>query len=184
MIKAIETRYAGCKFRSRLEARWAVFFDTLGVSWEYEPQGFILSDGTYYLPDFLLTDCGTWVEVKGAESALNEKLMVLAAAELPLLPGSGENGPRLLILGPIPDVTRQRPINTFGEIGDLIWTGLNPDPEGVGFGHYYKNHRPWWDYVLSPLWLTPAISESEHMYDAEDAYIAARSARFEHGERG
>lgn len=32
-IKAIETRYAGCR-RSRLEARWAVVFDTLGFAWE------------------------------------------------------------------------------------------------------------------------------------------------------
>lgn len=31
-IKAIETSYAGCRFRSRLEARWAVFFDTLGIA--------------------------------------------------------------------------------------------------------------------------------------------------------
>ncbi len=30
-IKAIETRYKGYRFRSRLEARWAVFFDALSV---------------------------------------------------------------------------------------------------------------------------------------------------------
>jgi hypothetical protein len=30
-MKAIETRYAGCLFRSRLEARWAVLFDHLGI---------------------------------------------------------------------------------------------------------------------------------------------------------
>lgn len=30
-IQAIQTRYAGHHFRSRLEARWAVFFDYLGV---------------------------------------------------------------------------------------------------------------------------------------------------------
>jgi len=41
-IAAIETRYAGCRFRSRLEARWAVFYDALGIDWEYEPQGFDL----------------------------------------------------------------------------------------------------------------------------------------------
>jgi hypothetical protein len=41
-VKAIETRYAGCRFRSRLEARWAVFFDALGVKWEYEREGFDL----------------------------------------------------------------------------------------------------------------------------------------------
>lgn len=31
-MKAIETRYKGYRFRSRLEARWAVFFDALGLS--------------------------------------------------------------------------------------------------------------------------------------------------------
>lgn len=33
-IKPIETKYKGYRFRSRLEARWAVFFDALGISWE------------------------------------------------------------------------------------------------------------------------------------------------------
>jgi hypothetical protein len=28
-VKAIDTRYAGCLFRSRLEARWAVFFERI-----------------------------------------------------------------------------------------------------------------------------------------------------------
>ena len=32
-IKAIETSYKGYLFRSRLEARWAVFFDALGLVW-------------------------------------------------------------------------------------------------------------------------------------------------------
>jgi len=39
-IKAIETVYNGYKFRSRLEARWAVFFDALGIEYEYEKEGF------------------------------------------------------------------------------------------------------------------------------------------------
>lgn len=67
MIKAIPTRYRGYHFRSRLEARWAVFFDALGIEWEYEPEGFELPDGTRYLPDFWLPtiEGGTWVEVKG-----------------------------------------------------------------------------------------------------------------------
>lgn len=64
-IKPIETIYNGYKFRSRLEARWAVFFDSLGIRYEYEPEGFVLSDGTYYLPDFYLPDFDMWVEVKG-----------------------------------------------------------------------------------------------------------------------
>lgn len=62
-IKPIETAYAGCRFRSRLEARWAVFFDSLRISWEYEPQGFMI-DGVLYLPDFYLSEQKLWVEVK------------------------------------------------------------------------------------------------------------------------
>lgn len=65
-IKAIETRYAGCRFRSRLEARWAVLFDHLGIQWEYEPQGFELDAGRY-LPDFYLPGTREWVEVKGSQ---------------------------------------------------------------------------------------------------------------------
>ena len=33
-IKAIETRYKGCRFRSRLEARWAVAEDAIEKSLE------------------------------------------------------------------------------------------------------------------------------------------------------
>lgn len=55
-LRAIETEYKGYRFRSRLEARWAVFFDACGVKWEYEPEGYILPNGMYYLPDFLLHD--------------------------------------------------------------------------------------------------------------------------------
>lgn len=57
MIKAIETRYKGYRFRSRLEARWAVYFDALELEWEYEPEGFDLGNGEYYLPDFRI-NCG------------------------------------------------------------------------------------------------------------------------------
>ena len=46
-LKAIETEYKGYRFRSRLEARWAVFFDACGVSWEYEPEGYDLGNGLY-----------------------------------------------------------------------------------------------------------------------------------------
>lgn len=62
MIKAIETRYKGYRFRSRLEARWAVFFDAMGMEWQYEPEGFVLSTGEHYLPDFYVA--GVYAEVK------------------------------------------------------------------------------------------------------------------------
>lgn len=74
-MKPIETRYAGCRFRSRAEARWAVFFDALGIKWEYEAQGF--TDGTHsYLPDFWMPELDTWVEIKGGS-----KFGVLTAEE-------------------------------------------------------------------------------------------------------
>lgn len=62
-IKPIETVYNGYKFRSRLEARWAVFFDAMNIKYQYEPEGFDL-DGTYYLPDFYLTEYEIYVEIK------------------------------------------------------------------------------------------------------------------------
>ena len=39
-IKAIPTCYKGIPFRSRLEARWAIIFDQLGIDWHYETEGY------------------------------------------------------------------------------------------------------------------------------------------------
>jgi hypothetical protein len=80
LIKAIETKYNGYRFRSRLEARWAVVFDWLDISYEYEPEGFDLTEAwkeygkytprltgkgdVWYLPDFYLPDYSWYVEVK------------------------------------------------------------------------------------------------------------------------
>lgn len=65
-IKPIETIYNGYRFRSRLEARWAVFFDALGIKYEYEREGYETPDG-YYLPDFWLPETKTFIEVKPAK---------------------------------------------------------------------------------------------------------------------
>lgn len=65
MIQAIETHYKGYRMRSRLEARWAVFFDALNIPWEYEKEGFNLGDGIFYLPDFWLPEQQCWIEIKG-----------------------------------------------------------------------------------------------------------------------
>jgi hypothetical protein len=69
-MRALRTRYVGPDgtedfFRSRIEARWAVFLDTLGLQWRYEWQGYDLGHGVYYLPDFWLPEAEFWVEVKG-----------------------------------------------------------------------------------------------------------------------
>ena len=67
-IKPIETIYNGYRFRSRAEARWAVFFDACKIQYMYEPEGFRLSDGTLYLPDFYLPESKAYFEVKGIMS--------------------------------------------------------------------------------------------------------------------
>ena len=63
-IRPIETQYRGYRFRSRLEARWAVFFDRCDVRYDYEPEGFELPSGRY-LPDFYFR-WGEFLEVKPA----------------------------------------------------------------------------------------------------------------------
>jgi hypothetical protein len=63
-IKPIETRWKGYRFRSRLEARWAVFFEAAAIPWEYESEGFDIGEGRKYLPDFHLTRQDLWLEIK------------------------------------------------------------------------------------------------------------------------
>lgn len=48
-VTAIPTNYGGTRFRSRLEAKWAAFFDMCHWRWSYEPNDY---DG--YIPDFCL----------------------------------------------------------------------------------------------------------------------------------
>jgi hypothetical protein len=114
VIKAIETAYNGYLFRSRLEARWAVFFDALGIRYEYEPQGFEIDPGWKdyppwnYLPDFCLPDFGTWVEVKGnLDDVTDDYLAMIAWAidwggQLPGVAESSDTTRGLLWLGPVP----------------------------------------------------------------------------------
>lgn len=51
-IPAIPTQYNGVQFRSRLEARWAAFFDHMRLAWEYEPELPVSPDWPSYRPDF------------------------------------------------------------------------------------------------------------------------------------
>ena len=105
-IKAIETSYNGYKFRSRLEARWAVFFEAMDIEYQYEPEGFEIDDGedkVFYLPDFYLPKEHCYVEVKGTDEALhNDGRKIALAVDFGNTPCS--NG--LLILGDIPDPTK------------------------------------------------------------------------------
>lgn len=86
-IEAIPTMYKGVRFRSRLEAQWAVFWDELGVKWEYEPQTFKFPDGKQYTPDFWIVDLALWVEIKP-----NAKIADEEEAQLKCLQLAGETG--------------------------------------------------------------------------------------------
>lgn len=147
MIQAIETQYAGYRFRSRLEARWAVLLDTLGQRWEYEPEGFHTPHGGY-LPDFKIVDIPgwhVWLEVKAIEPTPIEIAKLLAIAD-------GHDA--FFACGP--------PELAMDAEGRACVKVLRVAP---GYA---------WSGVFQP-------------YGAErlnDAVIAARSARFEHGESG
>lgn len=107
-IKPIETLYNGYRFRSRLEARWAVFFDTLGIRYLYEYEGYVGANGVGYLPDFFFPDYNIYVEVKGTDEALrNDFGKIISAIEHDATPVS--NG--LVILGNIPLVDQNIPGN-------------------------------------------------------------------------
>lgn len=81
-LQAIDTVYRGYKFRSRLEARWAVFFDTLGVDYDYEPEGFNLGgEAGYYLPDFWLPRLQLWIEIKPSNPSHEEMVKAQRLAE-------------------------------------------------------------------------------------------------------
>lgn len=60
-IEAKPTFYNGVQFRSRLEARWAAFFNSYNYRWAYEPVDF-----GGWSPDFLLNhkSYSDFVEVK------------------------------------------------------------------------------------------------------------------------
>ena len=70
-MKPIEAIYNGYRFRSRLEARWAVFFDELKIEYKYEVEGFDI-DGDWYLPDFWMPEWNCWVEIKPDIPKLHE----------------------------------------------------------------------------------------------------------------
>lgn len=98
MIQAVETAYRNFRFRSRLEARWAVFMDALNIRWDYEAEGFDLGAGPRYLPDFWLPDLACWVEIKGAEASDADKEMcrqlnILSGRPTYLFAGSITNPP-------------------------------------------------------------------------------------------
>ncbi len=186
--KAIETRYKGYRFRSRLEARWAVFFDTAGIDYEYEKEGFDLDDSGWYLPDFWLPNTtvhgisGCWVEVKPDGVSQCEKLAALCEqANCYGLLVSGAPAP----LGKLkwPSNLSECPPRTddgwgmhFPEGMDENWTILKCGDCGRTKFAYWTNSETFWCDHCQCAWM-----RADH-FGLLMAYSAARSARFEHGE--
>jgi hypothetical protein len=64
VIAPIETYFDGYRFRSRLEAKWAVFFKRSGIRYLYEPEAYPIAGDDCYLPDFWLPRYRCFFEVK------------------------------------------------------------------------------------------------------------------------
>lgn len=95
-MQALPLTYAGREFRSRLEADWSATLDSIGVAWDYEPQGYELSDGSWYSPDFYLPRTRTYLEVKGAHRLGISKVHRFAAD---LEAETWEGSPPQVVLG-------------------------------------------------------------------------------------
>ena len=172
-IKAIETVYNGYRFRSRLEARWAVFFDAMGIKYLYEPQGFKFDDGTTYLPDFVIYGVRhrSWedeyepviIEVKGVMAPIDEHKIKKMSEHMPVL-----------VLGDIPkdsdEYLRKMDddwrFHSFSYMdGDCYWATFSK----------YKGEA----------WICGPDHEQYDLGKSMDsALLKARQARFEHGEHG
>jgi hypothetical protein len=203
MIKAIETVYKGYKFRSRLEARWAVFFDCMGYTWKYEPEGFKTND-TLYLPDFYLPDFHTWVEVKGSNEALQKcisSIIDILDWESPIphiewsFDDESDKAPGLLLLGDIPNYEYLE----SKDIGTFYGHPILQHYKGVVMSHLVFFSRTKLDVYKKDYKLVDSSPELVKLdtillqYDntsyanntfTSQAYKYARQARFEHGAKG
>lgn len=175
-MKAIDTQYKGYLFRSRLEARWAVFFDAVGVRWEYEPEGFDLSDCGWYLPDFYLPELDAWIEIKPSSGDVDSVRKQLI--------GMIERGPA-------------KPGKAWGFFGDPLsaWWML-PCKHGDEWRDEWPDagieiHNDEGTWVAYPTFrMDGNIPEDWRALSNDDLFgnyrakVKARSARFEHGQKG
>lgn len=177
MLRSIETTYKGYRFRSRLEARWAVYFDYLDLEWEYEKEGFDLEDPWHmsmsYLPDFWLPQVRMWAEVKPVSFTATEfhALALLAMHtrnDCILLVGVPDCKPY--------DTVEWRPSDEWGMVEDGI---ITTDCVLSNYRNYpTAEHR----FYGSTGGTRPRDFAIGGMFDdVYEAVCAARSARFESG---
>lgn len=189
-IKAIETNWKGYRFRSRLEARWAVFFESLGLEWEYEPEGYVAGK-TPYLPDFRLKSFhDALFEIKPNlqanidkedEFALHYKdgFLVICGNPYPWEYGvfanvTGSDGKGILL--PFPSA--QFAICNCGRIG-LVVSSLEGELNLLVL--ISTNTKKCCDDGCTFRWQKPREQPISDCVLGK-AYRAARGARFEHGE--
>lgn len=166
-MKAIETQYKGYRFRSRLEARWACFFDALSIPWKYEVEGYDLGAAGFYLPDFALTDEESsrdfWLEVKAANFTMAEFHKALHLAI--------QTKRTVVLADGLPEFRSYEAIQYGGHGGEERAEVANVLID-------WKKRRLWWE---------PSQGEIDALRTDPDycrAVVAARSARFEFGESG
>lgn len=191
-LKPIQTHYKGYHFRSRLEARWAVFFDALGLKWEYEPEGFDLGEGDFYLPDFRVLYPGRgprerhlrWFEVKGD---LQEVTHVEWRKLLKFHKAKG-----LIVLDGTPDLRMY--IDPIVLLTGYEYESEKPEPKppyrvAAGMLRHKRNGDALW-CSRGRLWGDDHSNFFDVDWNEEDVSVlraacnAARSARFEHGQKG
>lgn len=167
-MKAVETKYKGYRFRSRLEARWAIFFDALGCRWEYELQGYDLGRSGWYLCDFFLRSpdglSGVWCEVKATRPTRSEILKLKDLVKHTGTPGW------FLVGSP-------------GEDSALVCIGpqMNVLPPVVGDDA--DRWRSQIQLLLTQIRHNELIEPPALLDSLEFAVGRARGARFEHGEQ-
>lgn len=185
-VKVIQTEYNGYKFRSRLEARWAVFFEEAGIEYEYEPEGFILPDGTKYLPDFYLPKVhgrnnqdGVFVEVKGVfdELSIHKLKQISILNERSLYKSNwGKADFPLYVVGRIPK-NYSYYFENYHEDNGWLFNASTLDGDAYPVYFYKETDGSvglfGWDNVGDSL-------DGFRWFD--NAFLKARQARFEYGE--
>jgi hypothetical protein len=158
-LKAIETSYRGCRMRSRLEARYAVAFDAMGLDWQYEVEGYDLGGRTLYLPDFWLPELEVFVEIKATPcDAEAGKMQRLADA----------SGKCVWVL-----FSYDTPVLTRSAVAALRAYRFSP--------HAPVDLRAWPGFLVGNA---AAAAKVQSIDLLTKGLRAARSARFEHGEQG
>lgn len=180
-LKPIETIYKGNRFRSRLEARWAVFFNALGIEYLYEPEGFEF-DGIKLLPDFYLPtfDGSMFVEVKFQGGDFTKAIAFAKHFKT-----------RMWICEGDPQLSVYKIIDYKNDDNaDGIDCGIPNFDQAVGDNRMYG--KPCiWCHPEDCGHIHPVPCPSDFLKDYEhyegtycDAVLAAKMARFEFGEEG